>query len=95
MTEDELNPPGLKTFYWHYAWVIVVIIASMQIVGTSIRMAFGVFIDPLQAQFGWSQGGIAFAYAITSVVSAVVSPWAGNLGDKYCLLYTSPSPRDS
>ena len=83
MTEDELNPPGLKTFYWHYAWVIVVIIASMQIVGTSIRMAFGVFIDPLQAQFGWSQGGIAFAYAITSVVSAVVSPWAGNLGDKY------------
>ena len=44
MTEDELNPPGLKTFYWHYAWVIVVIIASMQIVGTSIRMAFGVFI---------------------------------------------------
>ena len=83
MTEDELNPPGLKTFYWHYAWVIVVIIASMQIVGTSIRMAFGVFIDPLQAQFGWRQGGIAFAYAITSVVSAVVSPWAGNLGDKY------------
>ena len=72
-----------NTFYWHYAWVIVVIIAGMQIVGSSIRMAFGVFIDPLQAQFGWSQGGIGFAYAICSMVSAVVAPWAGNLGDRF------------
>ena len=72
-----------NTFYWHYAWVIVVIIAGMQIVGSSIRMAFGVFIDPLQAQFGWSQGGIGFAYAICSMVSAVVAPVAGNLGDRF------------
>jgi len=72
-----------NTFYWHYAWVIVVIIAGMQIVGSSIRMAFGVFIDPLQAQFGWSQGGIGFAYAICSMVSAVVAPLAGNLGDRF------------
>jgi MFS family permease len=46
-------------------------------------MAFGVFIDPLQAQFGWSQGGIGFAYAICSMVSAVVAPLAGNLGDRF------------
>ena len=72
-----------NTFYWHYARVIVVIIAGMQIVGSSIRMAFGVFIDPLQVQFGWSQGGIGFAYAICSMVSAVVAPLAGNLGDRF------------
>ena len=35
------------TFYWHYAWVIVAIAAVMHMVGASIRMAFGVFIDPL------------------------------------------------
>ena len=63
-----------STFYWHYAWIIVVIIAGMQIVGTSIRMSFGVFIDPLQIQFGWSQGGIGLAYAFSSIVSALVSP---------------------
>ena len=83
MMQDKLGTSEPKTFYWHYAWVVVVIIAGMQIVGTSIRMAFGVFIDPLQTQFGWSQGGIGFAYAICSIVSAVASPWAGNLGDRF------------
>ena len=48
MIEEKIETSGINTFYWHYAWVIVVIIAGMQIVGTSIRMAFGVFIDPLQ-----------------------------------------------
>ena len=83
MVQDKLEISESKVFYWHYAWVVVVIIAGMQIVGTSIRMAFGVFIDPLQTQFGWSQGGIGFGYAICSIVSAVVSPWAGNLGDRF------------
>ena len=83
MIQDNLGTSEPKTFYWHYAWMIVAIIAGMQIVGSSIRMAFGVFIDPLQTQFGWSQGGIGFAYAICSIVSAVVAPWAGNLGDRF------------
>ena len=61
----------------------MVIIIGMQIVGTSIRMSFGVFINPLEAQFSWSQSNIALAYAFSSIVSAVVSPFAGNLGDRY------------
>ena len=72
-----------KTFYWHYAWVIVVIVAGVQIVGTSIRMAFGVFIDPLEESFGWSKSDIAVAYALTSIVSAFVSPAAGYMADRF------------
>jgi MFS family permease len=71
------------TFYWHYAWVIVAIAAVVQMVGASIRMAFGVFIDPLNQAFGWDQGSITLAYAINSVVSAVASPAAGWIGDRY------------
>ena len=71
------------TLYWHYAWIIVVIIVGMQIVGTSIRMGFGVFIQPLEDQFGWSQNGLGFAYALSSIVSAVVSPVTGNFGDRF------------
>ena len=55
----------------------------MQIVGTSIRMGFGVFIQPLEGDFGWSQNGIGFAYALSSIVSAAVSPVTGNLGDRF------------
>ena len=74
---------GHRVFYWHYAWVIVSIIAIMQMVGSSIRMAFGVFIDPLVQEFGWSQGSITLAYAISSVVTALASPLAGSFGDRF------------
>ena len=70
-------------FYWHYAWMIVTIIALMQMVGSSIRMAFGVFIYPLSEEFGWSQGSITLAYALSSIVTAMVSPLAGSLGDRF------------
>ena len=89
MTDSNYTPvsstrsKGAPTFYWHYAWVIVSIIAVMQMVGTSIRMAFGVFIDPLVQEFGWSQGSITFAYALSSVVTALASPFAGSFGDRF------------
>ena len=74
--------PRPRIFYWHYAWVIVSIIAVMQMVGSSVRMAFGVFIEPLSVEFGWSQGAITMAYALSSVVTALASPMAGTLGDR-------------
>ena len=88
MTSPPARPgprvPGAgRVFYWHYAWVIVSIIAVMQMVGSSIRMAFGVFIDPLTEEFGWSQGSITMAYALSSIVTALVSPMAGSFGDRY------------
>ena len=76
------TPQRPRVFYWHYAWVIVSIIAVMQMVGSSVRMAFGVFIDPLSTEFGWSQGSITLAYALSSVVTALASPFAGTLGDR-------------
>ena len=72
-----------RVIYPHYVWVIVTVIAVMQMVGTSIRMAFGVFIEPLEQTFQWSQGSITLAYAISSVVTAVASPFAGWFGDRF------------
>ena len=72
-----------RTFYFHYAWVIVAIIAVMQMVGASVRMAFGVFIEPMSEGFGWSHGSITLSYAISHVISALASPWAGRFGDRH------------
>ena len=72
-----------RVIYPHYVWVIVTVIAVMQMVGTSIRMAFGVFIEPLEQTFQWSQGSITLAYAISSVVTALASPFAGWFGDRF------------
>lgn len=72
-----------RAFSFHYAWVIVAIIAALEMVGTTMRMAFGVIVDPLTETFGWSQGEVTLAYGITSVTTAFASPWAGSLGDRY------------
>lgn len=86
-TETE-KPSGnpvtqVKSAYVHYVWLVVAIIAGMQMVGASLRMAFGVLIDPLTTTFGWSQGSITLAYAITAITTALVSPFAGMFGDRY------------
>ncbi|MBT3943583.1 MAG: MFS transporter [Chloroflexi bacterium] len=67
----------------HYAWVIVIVAAVAQMVGSSIRMAFGVFIDPLVEGFGWSPGTVSLAYSASTVVTAVFSPVAGYVGVRY------------
>jgi MFS family permease len=67
----------------HYAWVIVGIAGVVQMVGAAIRMAFGVLVDPLVAAFGWSPGSIGLAYALMSIVTALSSPLAGYLGNRF------------
>ena len=67
----------------HYAWVIVAIAGVVQMVGAAIRMAFGVLVDPLVDTFGWSPGSIGFAYALMSIITAIASPAAGWLGNRF------------
>lgn len=67
----------------HYAWVIVAVGAVGQMAGSSIRLAFGVVVDPLVSEFGWSAGSVGFGYALMSVVTALFSPVAGWLGTKW------------
>ena len=70
-------------FSWHYAWLIVAIITIVQMIASSIRMSFGVLIDPLEVKYNWEQGHISMAYAISCLVTALTSPLAGYLGDIY------------
>ena len=65
------------------AWVIVIVAAVAQMVGSSIRMAFGVFIDPLVEGFGWTPGTVSLAYSASTLVTAVFSPVAGYLGIRF------------
>ncbi|MAR34054.1 MAG: hypothetical protein CL714_00770 [Chloroflexi bacterium] len=64
---------------YHYAWIIVLICAVVQMVGAAIRIGFGVLVDPLVEIFGWSPGSIGLAYALMSIITAFSSPIAGLL----------------
>lgn len=50
---------------------------------TMIIMCFGVFVDPLRRQFGWTLGQTALAATIVTTVLVLVSPLQGYLVDRF------------
>ena len=67
----------------NYAWVIVGLAFGIQTASSSMRLAFGTFVDPLAEMYGWSNGSIGLAYAIQFAASAAFAPVAGWMGDVY------------
>ena len=70
----------------HYAWVIVGILAMVQIIDSSISMAAGIMVDPLtdpDGNFGWSLGTVGAAMAVYFLIGAIYAPISGWLGDRY------------
>ena len=67
----------------HYAWVIIALAAIMHSVGSSISLAFGVMVVPLQDRMGWSPASITFAYTIAFIVGAVLGPICGIATDRF------------
>ena len=61
----------------HYGWVIVGLAFGIQTASSSMRLAFGTFVDPLAETYGWSNGSIGLAYAIQFAASAAFAPVAG------------------
>jgi MFS family permease len=70
----------------HYVWLIVAVLAAVQIIGSSIGMAAGIMIPPLtdsDGKFGWSIGVIGIGMSIYYLVGAVCAPISGWLGDRF------------
>ena len=70
----------------HYAWVIVGILAMVQIIDSSISMAAGIMVAPLsdpEGNFGWSVGTIGAAMAVYYLVGAIYAPVSGWLSDRF------------
>jgi len=45
--------------------------------------AFGVFIGPLESEFGWSRASLGIATALCALLSAITLPFVGVLMDKF------------
>lgn len=80
-----LNPARLPGGI-HYCWVIVAILATVQILGSSIGLAAGILVPPLtdpDGRFGWDIGVIGFGLGTYFFVAAIAAPITGRLGDRY------------
>ena len=67
----------------HYAWVIVGVAAVMRLFSSSFRSSSSILIPRLVDSFGWSYGAVGFGFALQWVVSGLLGPSAGWLGDRY------------
>ncbi len=71
---------------FHYAWVIVGILALVQMVALSINFAGGVLVEPLAdptGDFNFSFSNIGLSFGLYYLSAAMLAPVAGWLGDRY------------
>jgi MFS family permease len=80
MVQPLLPNQPLKSFY---PWLIVGIVAMMQILVSTRVLSIGVFIEPWETQFGWSKNDISLGYAISLLTAALASPFSGYIGDRF------------
>jgi len=69
----------------HYAWVMVALTFFTALVSAGTVGAPGVFIVPLQHEFGWSTAEISSALSIRFILFGLMAPFAAALLNRYGL----------
>ncbi len=54
-----------------YGWIILIACFLTTMMASGTMMAFGVFINPLADDMGWSHSALSFSYALSAIVSGV------------------------
>src|SRR5690349_11292432 len=50
---------------------------------SGVRTAFGVYVRPMEAEFGWSRAALSGVAAVSLLLLGAVSPLAGRLADRW------------
>src|SRR3954467_10601990 len=69
----------------HYSWVMVGVTFLAALISAGTVGAPGVFIVPLQQEFGWSTAEISSALSIRFILFGLMAPFAAALLNRYGL----------
>jgi MFS family permease len=78
--------PAKMPFGIHYSWVIVAVLAIVQVFGSSVFMIAGVMVPTLtdpDGGFNFGIGELSMAIGLYYVFSAIFAPITGHLGDRF------------
>ncbi len=67
--------------YPHYAWIVLTCVIVVLAVSAGVRFSFGVLIDPLVEEHGWSRGGISLAYTLQFLIAIPAVLVVGRLAE--------------
>ena len=67
---------------WRQHWKVVLAACAGMGVASTIAYSSGLFIEPLEQEFGWSRAQIMSGHSIAATVAAVCAPFMGILVDR-------------
>jgi MFS family permease len=67
----------------HPAWFVLSAVALAMMTASGVRTAFGVYVKPMEAEFGWSRTALSEVAAVSLLLLGTVSPLAGRLADRW------------
>ena len=66
-----------------YGWFVVMGCSLVALGTAGTQFSFGVFLQPMTEEFGWSRSTLSLAFGITFMLSGLMRPLAGYLADRY------------
>jgi MFS family permease len=66
----------------HYAWIVLGAITVLMLAASGVRSSFGVFIKPMEAEFGWDRTSMSAVAALSLFLYGAVGPFVGRLADR-------------
>src|SRR5437016_8985293 len=67
----------------HPAWIVLGAVTLCMVAGSGLRSVFGVYIKPMEAEFGWGRGALSGAAAISLLLLGAAGPVVGRLADRW------------
>src|SRR5438445_12795284 len=67
----------------HPAWIVLGALTVCMLAGSGLRSVFGVYIKPMEAEFGWTRGALSGAAAVSLLLLGAAGPFVGRLADRW------------
>jgi MFS family permease len=68
---------------FYFGWLVVAVTLITAVVSSGVRMASGVILQPLEAEFGWDRASISLAFAVGLFANGLGAPFGGRLIDRF------------
>jgi sugar phosphate permease len=70
---------------FHYAWVIAGVTFVIMLITAGVRATPGLFMVPLESEFGWSRAIISASIAVNIALFGLIGPFAASVMDRWGL----------
>ena len=79
-TPTPASPRGI-----HYAWIVAAVTFVVLLITAGVRATPGLFMVPLESEFGWSRAAISAAIAVNIALFGLIGPFAASVMDRWGL----------